>query len=344
MTIAGHLVPNGELDTGSGESNRIETVHLTTFQRNRVTRAVSLFFFLFRFLSRRQAGFDLIFCSSFKDATLVVALLKRIGLLNLPLVVRCEGYGDSGDALFLKSMPGTRWLVFLLNAGCEAVNNLSPRIETELTAVGLHTRLVRQIPNGVPLPRLEIPVLFPEDKPRGILFVGRLVPQKGVSDLLAAVADLVQRRAVFQVNVVGTGPLLKALKKQARDLGIEERVKFHGRIDPGQVPYFYRDSHFLVLPSRQEAFGMAAVEAMSHGRPVVVTRSGGPEYYVDRLVGRVCPAGDVFALADAMQEMIDMPLATLQEMGLKARERVEARFNIEDTSNRFLELFYEVAL
>ena len=89
---------------------------------------------------------------------------------------------------------------------------------------------------------------------------------------------------------------------------------------------------------------MVAVEAMSHGRPVVVTRSGGPEYYVDRLVGRVCPAGDVFALADAMQEMIDMPLASLQEMGLKARERVEARFNIEDTSNRFLELFYEVAL
>jgi len=87
---------------------------------------------------------------------------------------------------------------------------------------------------------------------------------------------------------------------------------------------------------------MAVAEAMSYGLPVVVTAAGGPEYYVDHRVGRVCPAGDVDALADALKEMIRMPLDALQTMGKAARILVNRHFNIENTADQFLDLFYNL--
>ena len=344
VAIASYSVPDGRIRAGKTSDRIIETIHLPIVAANRLVRIATFCISMLKLLLVRKGDFDLVFCCSFKDATLVVALLKRLDILKLPVVVRCEGFGVSGDARFLKALPATRWFVHLSNKTIDRVNSIAPRIQNELTSLGLKPGLFCYIPNGVPLPPVQKPVPFPNHGPRSILFAGRMVPKKGASDLLLAAKELMRRGAEFRVNLVGAGPLSEYLKYQARLLGIDTRIRFHGLVDPDQMPCFYRDNHFLVLPSLQEPFGMVAVEAMSHGRPVVVTRSGGPEYYVDRLVGRVCPAGDVFALADAMQEMIDMPLAALQEMGLKARERVEARFNIEDTSNRFLELFYEVAL
>jgi glycosyltransferase involved in cell wall biosynthesis len=102
-------------------------------------------------------------------------------------------------------------------------------------------------------------VPFPNHGPRSILFAGRMVPKKGASDLLLAAKELIRRGAEFRVNLVGAGPLSEYLKYQARLLGIDTKIRFHGLVDPDQMPCFYRDNHFLVLPSLQEPFGMAAV-------------------------------------------------------------------------------------
>ena len=342
VVIAGYAVPNAKLVKDTCGSTKIETVHLPVISFGRYFRAASFCFSLFRFLISRKDDFDLIICSTFKDATIEVALLKWMGLLNLPLVVRCEGFGDSGDAHFIKALPGAKWIISLLNRACNAVNSPSPRIEAELTALGLRSVRWSRILNGVPLPQPRQPVEIPIHAPRSFLFVGRMVPQKGASDLLRAVGELKDSGLRFRLNLVGDGPLYRRMQRLAMDLAVDDIVSFHGLVDPEQVVRHYRTNDFLVLPSRQEAFGMVAAEAMSYGLPVVVTSSGGPEYYVDRRVGRVCPPGDVAALAAVLKEMIQMPAKALQDMGSEARKIVRQRFEIQNIADRFLDLFLKV--
>ena len=126
------------------------------------------------------------------------------------------------------------------------------------------------------------------------------------------------------------------------DLAVDDIVSFHGIVAPEQVVDHYRTNDFLVLPSRQEAFGMVAAEAMSYGLPVVVTSSGGPEYYVDRRVGRFCPPGDVAALAATLKEMIQMPTKAFQDMGNEAIKIVRQRFEIQNIADHFLDLFFKL--
>jgi len=342
VVIAGYAVPNGRMAAMHARGEQIETCHLSTLRRNRIARGASFSASLSRFLVGRKADFDVIFCSTFKDAALVVALLKRIRVVNLPLVIRCEGHGESGDAAFLKALPATHCLVDLLNKGCNAINVISPRIEAELKIPGLDPALFSHIPNGVPILHMEKQTQYEVSAPRAILFAGRMVPQKGVADLLRAARVLKNQGLEFRINLVGQGPLYRRLQQLARALVIDDAVTFHGWVHPELMANCYRSNHFLVLPSRQEAFGMAVAEAMSYGLPVVVTAAGGPEYYVDHRVGRVCPAGDVDALADALKEMIRMPLDALQTMGKAARILVNRHFNIENTADQFLDLFYNL--
>jgi glycosyltransferase involved in cell wall biosynthesis len=341
VTVAGYAVPHGRLAAPHQHGSEIEMRHLSTLRFNKLARGASFSASLIRFLIRRKSDFDVIFCSTFNDAALVVALLKRFGFVDLPLVIRCEGHGQSGDAAFLRALPATRWLVCLLRKECNAVNVISPRIEAELKTLGMDPAVFTRIPNGVTIPRAEKQTPYTVSGPRAILFAGRMVPQKGVPDLLRAAKVLKNQGLEFRINLVGQGPLYRRMQQLARALVIDDVVTFHGWVHPQQMANYYRTNHFLVLPSRQEAFGMAVAEAMSYGLPVVVTTAGGPEYYVDHRVGRVCPVGDVDALAAALKEMIRMPLDALQTMGKAARILVNQHFNIENTADQFLDLFYQ---
>jgi glycosyltransferase involved in cell wall biosynthesis len=122
-------------------------------------------------------------------------------------------------------------------------------------------------------------------------------------------------------------------------LGIDSLTPFHGLIPPEKVRDFYRSSAYLILPSYSEGFSLVAAEAMSFGLPVIVTRSGGPEHFVDDRVGFVCPAGDPWALADAVALMLCMSPVQLAQMGEDARQRIRREYDIEQVSQRLLSLF-----
>lgn len=106
------------------------------------------------------------------------------------------------------------------------------------------------------------------DEGDGILFVGRLVPYKGVEVLLAAAARM---RDAQPITVAGDGPLRAKLEGMAQRLGV--RARFLGRVEDADLPGLYRSAALTVLPSvnRQEAFGMAILESMACGTPVVAS-------------------------------------------------------------------------
>lgn len=159
-----------------------------------------------------------------------------------------------------------------------------------------------------------------------VLFVGRLVPYKGVDVLLRALAG-VYARAV----IVGDGPLRGTLEQLARDLGVAARVRFAGNAAPEELTALYNACDLFVLPSvtRAEAFGMVQIEAMSCRKPVVCTDlpSGVPWVNQHGVTGLVVPPSDADALSTSMQTLLgDADLRA--RMGAAGRFRVESEFSI----------------
>ncbi len=144
-----------------------------------------------------------------------------------------------------------------------------------------------------------------DQKAQIALFVGRLAPEKGISYLLEAAADLTVRFPQFELYLVGSGALEQALRQEVQALGIQEQVHFVGYIDRLSLPDWYRAADVACLPSLFEGFPLSAAEAMACGTPIVASRAGGTEDVV-REFGRglLTPARDSQALSKALTDIL----------------------------------------
>jgi glycosyltransferase involved in cell wall biosynthesis len=171
-----------------------------------------------------------------------------------------------------------------------------------------------------------------------IAYAGRLIEGKGVDVLLRAFARGAAREDV-RLRIGGDGPARPMLQALASELGLNGAVEFTGWTF--DVPAFWRACDVAVMPSDRfiESFGMAAVEAMACGTPVVVTANGAlPELVADGLTGLVVPRGDVEALADALVSLT-RDAEGRRAAGRAARARCEQRFDIRDCAASYLGLF-----
>jgi glycosyltransferase involved in cell wall biosynthesis len=139
-----------------------------------------------------------------------------------------------------------------------------------------------------------------------LLFVGLLDPshKKGVPHLLRALAQLRQRRDDWQLDIVGDGPARAEYQRMTADLGLSDKIIFHGLKSKPEVAQFMHGTDLFVLPSLFETFSVATAEALATGTPVIATRCGGPEDFVTPEVGLLVPPGDTEALADAIDWML----------------------------------------
>jgi glycosyltransferase involved in cell wall biosynthesis len=143
------------------------------------------------------------------------------------------------------------------------------------------------------------------------LSVGRLVPRKAHDLLLRAVAHLRRQGVPVAAVVVGEGPQRPALEALARELGIEDAVRFVGFVPDEALPRYYAAADAFVLPSRHlpqrdgvEGFGIVFLEAGAVGLPVVGTWTGGiPEAVEHGRTGLLVPPDDVEALAQALRTL-----------------------------------------
>lgn len=161
-----------------------------------------------------------------------------------------------------------------------------------------------------------------------VLSVGRLVPRKAHDLLLRAVAQLVRAGEPVAAVFVGDGPQRGRLEALARDLGVEERVRFVGFVGEQELADYYAAADAFALPSRRlaerdgvEGFGMVFLEAGAAGLPVVGAATGGiPEAVRDGATGLLVPEDDLGALAAAIQRLArDPDLA--QRLGREGRRR-----------------------
>jgi len=178
--------------------------------------------------------------------------------------------------------------------------------------------------------------------PGRILFVGslyRATAYKGLDTLLAATALLRSRGTVAHLDVVGGGDALPAYVAQARQLGLDADVTFHGALDGDDVARAYGRATVVALPSAFDSVPTALVEAMACARPVVSTRVGGiPELVEDGSTGLLVPPGDPAELADALARVLADP-SFARDAGQRGRRLVTDRFDADLLADRTADVF-----
>ncbi len=163
---------------------------------------------------------------------------------------------------------------------------------------------------------------------RRLVCVGRLSHQKAQLGLVEAAARLEAEAHDFELVLAGDGELRSALEDRIVKEGLAARVRITGWVSAEQVRDLLHGSRALVLASHAEGLPVVIMEALALGRPVVATMVGAiPELVEQGKSGWLVPAGDLDALRRALQEVLDAPLAELEELGRAGRERVLARHN-----------------
>ncbi len=173
-----------------------------------------------------------------------------------------------------------------------------------------------------------------------VLVVGRIVPHKGIEHFVEAARYV--REAEFLV--AGEGSSLDSMRRLARSLGVDDRVRFLGRVSEADLPSVYAACEVFVLPSvsRLEAFGIVALEAMATGKPVVVADIPGVrEVIQDGREGLLVDPVNPRDLADKVRVLLG-DAAMRRSMGGQAREKVVTAFSIERVTDRIVALYESI--
>jgi glycosyltransferase involved in cell wall biosynthesis len=196
------------------------------------------------------------------------------------------------------------------------------------------------IPNGVVVPETPSRALRHPGDPLRLIFVGRLVWNKGVPDLLAAMDELARRGAAhrFELDLVGNGPLLDDLRRTPR----QSTVRFHDKVSDGELEALYSHADALVLPTLFEGMPTVVLEAMARGLPALVTDVGASRELVDSSNGEIIPKRDPNALADALLRLESMGTSGRDALGSAGRQRTVERFTWKAVAQAHVRLFAEV--
>ncbi|UCD85605.1 MAG: glycosyltransferase family 4 protein [Deltaproteobacteria bacterium] len=163
-------------------------------------------------------------------------------------------------------------------------------------------------------------------------------PLKGLSYLLEAVASLRKSRDI-RLTVIGTPKKNGFIKRLIRELGIQDHVKFTGRIEHEEFARYYAETTVAVIPSLYEGFGLPAGEAMACGIPVISTAGGAlPEVVGD--AGIIVPPADKQALEKAILSLLNDP-ERCQRLGQAGRERVRNLFTWKHAAQRTVAVYQE---
>lgn len=195
------------------------------------------------------------------------------------------------------------------------------------------------IPNVIAFDRF---VPGPERSPEMLrwLYVGRLVKQKGVTELLEAFARVAAKEPRATLTMVGHGALDDELRKRAAELGLEDRFRILPPVAPEAVGTLMHEYDLLVHASKLETFGMTIVEAIATGLPVLTTRSGGPDETmagIEPMVGALMDvSNDPAVIVDAYWRLRDRA----HELDLRgARKVLEGRYGREAVAKQLLDVY-----
>lgn len=248
---------------------------------------------------------DCIFGSwGFPDGVVAAVL----GLLTrTPLVIKVHG---SDVNIFTQKWAHRVQIRWALNRA-RAVVSVSKALDVRMTEIGVTPGRTTVLYNGVDPKRFH-PLPMAEARQRHgfgmgdevILFIGNILVTKGCGELLEAFAQLAASRPQARLVYVGDGAMRKSLTAQAAALGLQERVRFAGRVAHAELVSWFACASVFCLPSHAEGVPNVVLEAMACGTPVVATDVGGIGEILPSFAGHLVPVQDVPTLTTAIAQTL----------------------------------------
>ena len=282
---------------------------------------------------QKEGKFDVIHAHDWLVANAAKALKNAFDIPIVATIHATEAGRNSGihdDTQ--RYINDTEWL--LTYEATEVIVNSNYMKNHVQGLFGLPFDKINVIPNGINLTNFngvdrdyDFRRQYAMDNEKIILYVGRLVYEKGVQHLISAMPKILENYHDAKLIIAGKGGMLDELKGQAEAMGLSNKVYFTGYLNSKQVQKMYKCADVAVFPSTYEPFGIVALEAMLAGVPTVVSDIGGLNEIVDHgLNGMKSYAGNSNSIADSVISLLyDKQLAA--NISKKAKQKVKAEFN-----------------
>lgn len=237
--------------------------------------------------------------------------------------------------------PAHRWITRHALARATAITATGIRLAEATLAHTPRGKPVAVVPYGVDLDRFT-PARRPARERVVVGAVARLSSEKGLDDLLRAVALLRDRGVDVDVLLAGDGPSRPMLQRLASELSLDERVRFAGDIAHEGVPAVLQEMDIFAMPSTWEGFGVAGVEASAMELPIVASDIHGiPDVVAHGVTGELLPPSRPDLLADAIERLAANPDLRVS-MGKAGRAFVERHYRWQDNAALMERLYGEV--
>ena len=212
---------------------------------------------------------------------------------------------------------------------------------------GVEEKKIRIVPNGVDTQRFKpseacekIKRQIGIDSKLCVLFVGRLIPRKGLPYLIEAAKQIVKEFSQTLFLIVGDGPLRNHLVSYLKKMKLSGNFVFLGDISENALPVVYNCTDIFVLPSIQEGQGIALLEAQATAKPIVAFDVGGVrEAIIDKETGLLVKP-DSHGLADALMKLL-VNWSLREKMGLRGRKFVVENFSWDICAQKMLQVYRE---
>lgn len=245
------------------------------------------------------------------------AMLKSFGT---PDIVHAHFYKIGAIASILKKKYGIPFVITEhcseFNKSADQINNLDRRLASKAypfcdqlicVSEALRNNIQRNfnhdsivIPNMVDSQSFNYNGQPKNTSPFVFVSVGNLIPRKGFDKLIEAFAQVKDDAILY---IIGEGPERKNLEAQIQLLGLQQQIQLLGRLERPEINKIFQKCNAFVLATSMETFGVCYIEAMYAGLPVIATRCGGPEFFIEESDGILVPVNDIPSLVEAMNTL-----------------------------------------
>jgi glycosyltransferase involved in cell wall biosynthesis len=301
---------------------------------------------VFQYILNHHDEIDVIQAQAFPLIPSYFAIrILRLFRRDIPLtVVWHDVYGSQNNFKYKGPLKGfiryiTELSLLRLSSYVSLVITVSESTKRKLVRSGIPSEKIRIVYGGVDLKDYQKAKSF--DTKEYILYVGRLVPEKRVEDLLEAFKLLLKQINNIILVIVGSGAWIENLKTHAEYLEIHDKVCFTGFVSKNEKIKLIKESKFLVLPSLMEGLGLVLLEAMACGKPVIAVNRGGPREVIENGVnGFLADPCSPYSLQEHMLRLVrDDQLR--EKMGEEGRRLVEKKFTWKAVTDRVEEALIE---